>query len=55
MVGGQYRLTYVPEHIRPIEEWLRLIPDFKVATDEPLLAKGGQVSLLELPLEWPTR
>jgi cytochrome P450 len=38
-----------------IEEWLRLIPDFEVATDEPLLAKGGQVSLLELPLVWPTR
>jgi cytochrome P450 len=38
-----------------IEEWLRLIPDFKVASDEPLLAKGGQVALLELPLEWPRR
>ena len=37
-----------------IEEWLRLIPDFEVAADEPLLAKGGQISLLELPLVWPT-
>ena len=33
-----------------IEEWLRLIPDFEVDSAEPLLAKGGQVSLLELPL-----
>ncbi|MET0909131.1 MAG: cytochrome P450 [Ilumatobacteraceae bacterium] len=36
-----------------IEEWVRLIPDFRVDTEEPLLAKGGQVSLLELPLAWP--
>jgi cytochrome P450 len=36
-----------------IEEWVRLIPDFRVDADGPLLAKGGQVSLLELPLAWP--
>lgn len=36
-----------------IEEWVRLIPDFRVDATEPLLAKGGQVSLLELPLAWP--
>jgi cytochrome P450 len=36
-----------------IEEWVRLIPEFRVDADEPLLAKGGQVSLIELPLVWP--
>ena len=36
-----------------IEEWVRLIPEFHVDRDEPLLAKGGQVALLELPLVWP--
>ena len=35
-----------------IEEWVRLIPEFHVNSDEPLLAKGGQVALLELPLAW---
>ena len=37
-----------------IEEWIRLIPDFRAEVDEPLMAKGGQISLLELPLVWPT-
>ena len=36
-----------------IEEWIRLIPEFTVDTSETLLARGGQVSLLELPLVWP--
>jgi cytochrome P450 len=36
-----------------IEEWVRLIPEFHVDSDEPLLAKGGQVALYELPLAWP--
>ncbi len=36
-----------------IEEWIRLIPEFSVDGDEPLMAKGGQVALLELPLVWP--
>jgi cytochrome P450 len=35
-----------------LEEWLRVIPEFEVDTAEPLLAKGGQVALLELPLAW---
>jgi cytochrome P450 len=35
-----------------IEEWIRLIPEFHVDREEPLLAKGGQVCLLELPLAW---
>jgi cytochrome P450 len=37
-----------------IEEWVRLIPEFHVDSDEPLLAKGGQVALYELPLAWST-
>jgi cytochrome P450 len=37
-----------------IEEWVRLIPEFHVDSEEPLLAKGGQVALYELPLVWPT-
>jgi cytochrome P450 len=36
-----------------IEEWVRLIPDFRADISEPLLAKGGQISLVELPLVWP--
>ena len=35
-----------------IEEWLRLIPEFEVDAAEPLMAKGGQVALLQLPLSW---
>jgi cytochrome P450 len=36
-----------------IDEWVRLIPEFHLDSDEPLLAKGGQVCLLRLPLAWP--
>jgi cytochrome P450 len=37
-----------------IEEWLRLIPDFRVATGDGLVERGGgaMMSLLDLPLEW---
>lgn len=35
-----------------VDEWNRRIPDYRLATSEPLLAHGGQVSLLELPLVW---
>jgi cytochrome P450 len=37
-----------------VEEWLRLIPDFEVATDEPLMERGGgaMLTLLSLPLRW---
>jgi cytochrome P450 len=35
-----------------LEEWLRVIPEFGIDSAEPLLAKGGQVALLELPLAW---
>lgn len=38
-----------------IEEWIRLIPDFEVEPGRDLLAKGGQVSLIQLPLVWPRR
>jgi cytochrome P450 len=33
-------------------EWHRAIPDYEVAGDEPLMAHGGQVGLLSLPLVW---
>jgi cytochrome P450 len=37
-----------------VEEWLRVIPDFRVATNETLVERGGgaMMSLLSLPLEW---
>ena len=37
-----------------LEEWLRLIPDFRVASGAGLVERGGgaMTSLLELPLEW---
>lgn len=35
-----------------IDEWHRLIPEYRLGTEAPLLAHGGQVSLLELPLVW---
>ena len=36
------------------EEWLRVIPDFRVDTDEPLIERGGGAmnALLALPLAW---
>jgi cytochrome P450 len=37
-----------------VQEWLRVIPDFTIATDEALLERGGgsMMALLQLPLEW---
>jgi cytochrome P450 len=37
-----------------VEEWLRVIPDFRIATDDVLLERGGgsMMALLSLPLEW---
>jgi cytochrome P450 len=37
-----------------VEEWLSVIPDFRVATDERLLERGGgsMLTLLSLPLAW---
>lgn len=36
-----------------IEEWHRLIPSYRFAAPEPPLARGGQTSVLALPLAWP--
>lgn len=35
-----------------IREWHRLIPDYRIDSDEPVKAHGGQISLLSLPLAW---
>lgn len=35
-----------------IAEWHKRIPDYSVEGDEPILAHGGQVSVLSLPLTW---
>jgi len=35
-----------------LEEWHAAIPEYEIAADGPLLAHGGQVSLLRLPLAW---
>jgi cytochrome P450 len=39
-----------------VEEWLRVVPDFRLATDEPLAERGGgMMTLLTLPLAWEVR
>ena len=35
-----------------VEEWLKVIPDFRIATEEQLVERGGQLTLLSLPLAW---
>ena len=35
-----------------IREWHTLIPEYRLATDEPPLAHSGQISLMSLPLTW---
>jgi len=40
------------ELVTAIKEWNLAIPEYRVATDEPLPAYGGQVGLLALPLTW---
>ena len=37
-----------------VEEWLRVIPDFRLAASEPLRERGGgaMLGLLRLPLAW---
>ena len=39
-----------------VTEWLRVIPDFRLATDEVLRERGGgaMMALFSLPLEWDT-
>ncbi|HEY8532650.1 MAG TPA: cytochrome P450 [Micromonospora sp.] len=40
------------ELVVAIEEWHRVIPDYELATDEPLMERGGQLTLKSLPLRW---
>jgi cytochrome P450 len=37
-----------------VEEWLKVVPDFEVATETPLMERGGgaMLALLSLPLRW---
>jgi hypothetical protein len=35
-----------------VEEWHRRIPDYRIAAGEEVLAHGGQISLVNLPLAW---
>lgn len=35
-----------------IDEWHKQIPDYRIGRSQPLMAHGGQISLLELPLTW---
>jgi len=35
------------------EEWHRRIPDYRLASDDQLLERGGMLSLFSLPLAWP--
>ncbi len=37
-----------------LEEWHRAIPDYRVAADAELVAHGGVVGLVDLPLAWAT-
>ena len=39
-----------------VQEWLRVIPDFRIATDEELSERGGgaMMTLTRLPLVWET-
>jgi cytochrome P450 len=40
------------EMIIAAEEWHQRIPDYRLATDAPLLERGGMLSLFTLPLAW---
>ena len=38
-----------------VEEWLRVIPDFRIAADRAATAErggGSMMTLIDLPLEW---
>ena len=35
-----------------MEEWHRLIPDYELASDEPIVEHGWQIGLDTLPLRW---
>jgi cytochrome P450 len=40
------------EMLIAVEEWHAAIPHYRIATDEPLAERGGQLALLSLPLAW---
>ena len=40
------------ELVIALQEWHRLIPEYRLATDAPLVERGAQLTLLELPLAW---
>ena len=40
------------ELIVALEEWLRRIPDFRLAEDGELQERGGQLMLRRVPLQW---
>ena len=40
------------ELIVVLEEWLQRIPHFRLATDEQIMERGGQLMLMTVPLEW---
>jgi cytochrome P450 len=42
------------EMLIAVEEWHAAIPDYRIATTEPLAERGGQLALLSLPLAWDT-
>jgi cytochrome P450 len=42
------------ELIIALNEWHARIPHYQIGTDEPLIERGGQLSLKTLPLRWPT-
>lgn len=37
-----------------LEEWHRLIPEYGIPDEAEVLAHAGEISLLSLPLQWPT-
>lgn len=40
------------ELVIAVNEWHKRIPNYTIATDEPLIERGGQLSLKYLPLRW---
>ena len=40
------------ELVIAVNEWHKRIPDYEIATTEPLTERGGQLSLNKLPLRW---
>ena len=41
------------ELVIAVNEWHKRIPDYEIATSQPLHERGGQLSLRTLPLRWP--